>query len=90
MLTETVLASGMRVWVARPDTAEPRPAVIAMHERYGPIQHNKDLVEWLAADGFVGLAPEVARVQCPGVGVGDEHRPAGDLEGVEGRTVAHV
>ena len=22
MLTETVLASGMRVWVARPDTAE--------------------------------------------------------------------
>ena len=59
MLTETVLASGMRVWVARPDRAEPRPAVIAMHERYGPIQHPKDLVEWLAADGFVGCLPDM-------------------------------
>jgi carboxymethylenebutenolidase len=59
MLTEAVLASGMRVWVARPDTTEPRPAVIAMHERYGPVRHPKDLVEWLATDGFVGCLPDM-------------------------------
>ena len=53
MLIEETLASGMRVWHARPDTDEPRPAVLLLHERYGPVQYSFDAIEKLAADGFV-------------------------------------
>jgi hypothetical protein len=37
MLDEQALSSGMRIWTARPDTDEPRPAVILLHGRRGPI-----------------------------------------------------
>ena len=59
MLVEQTLASGMRVWCARPDTGERRPAVLLLHERYGPVQHSWDIVERLAGDGFVACVPDL-------------------------------
>lgn len=53
MLVKETLASGMRVWHARPDTGDPRPAVLLLHERYGPVPYSFDAIEKLAGDGFV-------------------------------------
>ncbi len=50
MLTEETLASGMRVWTARPGTTEPRPAVLLLHERYGPVEHSFNQVEKMAKE----------------------------------------
>ena len=59
MINEHVLASGMRVWTAHPDGAPPRPAVILLHERYGPVRHTWNLLERLARDGYVGCVPDL-------------------------------
>ena len=59
MLEEHRLESGMSVWVARPDTDEPRPAVMWLHERYGIVQHPKDMAERLAEVGYVGVSPDL-------------------------------
>jgi carboxymethylenebutenolidase len=59
MLTEERLASGMIIWSARPDTQEPRPAVIFLHERYGPVDHPKDAVQRFADAGFVAVLPDM-------------------------------
>ena len=53
MLIEETLASGMRVWHARPDTDEPRPLMVMLHERYGPVQHSFNVIERIAEAGFV-------------------------------------
>ena len=59
MLEEQTLASGMTVHTARPDTSEKRPAVIFLHERYGIVQHTRDLGERLARDGYVACLPDL-------------------------------
>jgi len=48
---------GMPAFLARPDGAGRFPVVILMHERYGLVQHAKDLAERCARDGYVVLAP---------------------------------
>ena len=61
MPDEQTLASGMRIWSARPQTDERRPAVIGLHGRRGPIaiDGSWDRVERLAQDGFVGCVPDL-------------------------------
>ena len=34
-------------------------AVVILHERYGLVQHTRDLAQRLAADGYVALAPDL-------------------------------
>ena len=70
MLEEHRLESGMNVWLARPDTDEPRPAVMWLHERYGIVQHPKEMAERLAEVGYVGVSPDLF------------HRYGGDIEAV--------
>ena len=53
MLIEETLTSGMRVWHARPHTDEPRPLMLMLHERYGPVQHSFNVIERIADAGFV-------------------------------------
>ena len=48
---------GMPAFLARPEGAGRFPAVILMHERYGLVQHAKDLAMRCAHDGYVVLAP---------------------------------
>ena len=59
MLTEHQLGSGMTVFQARPDSRQPRPGVLLLHERYGIDKHTKDLGEKLAEDGFVACLPDL-------------------------------
>lgn len=48
---------GMPAYLARPDAKGTFPAIILMHERYGLVEHAKDLARRCAQDGFVVLAP---------------------------------
>jgi carboxymethylenebutenolidase len=50
---------GISAYRARPKARGKRPAVILLHERYGIVQHTKDLIVKLAQAGYVGLAPDL-------------------------------
>jgi carboxymethylenebutenolidase len=47
----------MPAFLAYPAGPGRHPAVVLMHERYGLVQHTKDLASRCAEDGFVALAP---------------------------------
>ena len=49
----------MTLLTGRPETPGRRPAVVLLHERYGIVQHTRDLAEKLAADGFVACVPDL-------------------------------
>ncbi|MBI3061174.1 MAG: dienelactone hydrolase family protein [Deltaproteobacteria bacterium] len=51
--------SGVPAFRALPRAKGRRPAVILLHERYGVVQHTKDLTVKLAQAGYVGLAPDL-------------------------------
>ena len=57
MAEERTLDSGMRVWTARPDTPGRHPAVLMLHERYGPVQYSFDAVGPRGPRGVRGLRP---------------------------------
>jgi carboxymethylenebutenolidase len=59
MLIETTTADGMRTWHARPDTDAPRPLVLLLHERYGPVEHCFNVLERFAKSGFVAAMPDL-------------------------------
>jgi carboxymethylenebutenolidase len=59
MYTETILASGMRVWVSKADSDEPQPLLLMLHERYGPVQHSFNVIERAAEYGFVACFPDL-------------------------------
>jgi len=57
--TSTVRCGGeLPAFLAVPATATKAPAVVLMHERYGLVQHTKDLAARFARDGFVCIAPD--------------------------------
>lgn len=51
-------AGDIPAYIARPDDDARRPAVVLMHERYGFVQHTRDLADRLAREGFVCIAPD--------------------------------
>jgi carboxymethylenebutenolidase len=53
------VAGGMSAFRALPEAKGKRPAVILFHERYGIVQHTKDLVVKFAQAGYVALAPDL-------------------------------
>jgi carboxymethylenebutenolidase len=59
MLIETTLDSGMRIWHAQPDTDERRPAVLLLHERYGPVEHSFNVINRFAEYGFVAVMQDL-------------------------------
>jgi carboxymethylenebutenolidase len=59
MLIETIASSGMRIWHAQPDTDEQRPAVLLLHERYGPVEHSFNVLNRFAEYGFVAVMPDL-------------------------------
>jgi carboxymethylenebutenolidase len=54
---EIVCRGGMPAFLARPDGTGRHPGIVLMHERYGLVQHPKDLARRAAEDGFVAIAP---------------------------------
>ena len=53
------LPSGMSAFRALPKAKAKRPAMILLHERYGVVQHTKDLIVKFAKAGYVALAPDL-------------------------------
>ena len=49
---------GLPAFLAVPANAKKIPAIVLMHERYGLVQHTRDLAERFARDGFVCIAPD--------------------------------
>ena len=49
----------LAAFLARPETAEPRPAVVILHEWWGLNDHIKDVAQRFAREGFVALAPDL-------------------------------
>ena len=58
-ISEHVLASGMRLWYARPDTEAPRPLMVMLHERYGPVRHSFDVIRRMAGYGYAACVPDL-------------------------------
>ena len=51
--------TGMDAFLARPGTPGPQPAVVLLHERYGLLQHTKDLAIRFATEGYVAICPNL-------------------------------
>jgi carboxymethylenebutenolidase len=51
--------NGSNGFLAQPDAPGPHPTVVLLHERYGLVQHNRDLATRFAAEGNVCLAPNL-------------------------------
>ena len=58
-IAETQLTSGMRLWYACPAGDEPRPLVIMLHERYGPVEHSFNVIKRAAEAGYVACFPDL-------------------------------
>src|SRR5262249_55427880 len=57
--TKTIRCSGeLPAFLALPNTQKKSPAIVLMHERYGLVQHTRDLAQRFARDGFVCIAPD--------------------------------
>src|SRR5262245_52385145 len=57
--TKDIRCSGdLPAFLALPATGGALPAVVLMHERYGLVQHTRDLATRLAEDGFACIAPD--------------------------------
>ena len=57
--TQDLRCGEMPAFLAVPASAGPAPTVIVIHERYGLVQHTRDLARRFAADGFVAIAPDL-------------------------------
>jgi carboxymethylenebutenolidase len=65
-----VSGSTMGGYLARPADAERRPAVIVFMEIFGINSHIRDVVERVAKEGYVALAPDFFHRTGPGVEYG--------------------
>lgn len=55
---ELALKGGLPAYLAVPDVKGKVPAIVLMHERYGLVQHTKDLADRFAREGYVCIAPD--------------------------------
>lgn len=49
----------VNAYLSRPETSEPRPAVVVIHEIWGLVDHTKDVADRFAREGYVTLAPNL-------------------------------
>lgn len=52
-------ANGMDAFLAVPGTPGPHPSMVLMHERYGLVQHSKELATRFATEGYVTICPNL-------------------------------
>jgi carboxymethylenebutenolidase len=62
--------SPMGAYVARPDDAETRAAVIVFMEVFGVNSHIRDVTERVAREGYVAIAPDFFHRTAPGLELG--------------------
>ena len=52
-------AGGMPAFVAMPENIASPPCIVLLHERYGLVQHTKDLAARFASEGYICVAPDI-------------------------------
>jgi carboxymethylenebutenolidase len=80
-----VCPGGMPAFFAKPDDGGRYPCVILMHERYGLVDHTRDLAKRCAKDGLIVLAPNFfyRHTDQAALNAGDSRYPLTDPEAVE-------
>ncbi len=78
--TERVDINGMGGYLARPDDSQTLPAVIVWMEVFGVNSHIRSVVDRVAAEGYVALAPDFFHRTAPGIELGYDE--AGMNEGI--------
>lgn len=63
----------VRAWVVYPETSEPAPVVLVVHEIYGLTNWVRAVADQLAADGFIAIAPDLLTMK--NVPMGDNGEP---------------
>ena len=89
---EITCANGMPAFLARPASPGPHPVYIFMHERYGLVEHTRDLARRCAGDGFYVLAPDFffRHPDKAALNAGDSRYDMTDPESVELLKAAHA
>lgn len=80
---DIVCPGGMPAFLAAPRDAPGRlPVVVLMHERYGLVQHTKDLAARCAGDGYLTIAPSFffKHPDLPNLNKGEGRYDLGDVE----------
>ena len=84
--TKAITCAGdMPAFLAKPEGAGRKPVVVLMHERYGLVDHTRDLAKRCASDGFVVLAPNFfyRHPDQAVLNAGDSRYDLADLESVD-------
>lgn len=89
---EITCANGMPAFLAKPSSPGPHPVYIFMHERYGLVEHTRDLARRCAGDGFFVLAPDFffRHPDKAALNAGDSRCEMTDPESVERLKAAHA
>ena len=80
---DIVCPGGMPAFLAHPREAESKlPIVVLMHERYGLVQHTRDLAARCASDGYLVIAPNFffKHPDQAALNKGDTRYDLGDVE----------
>ena len=56
---DLVCADGMPAYLTRPQSGGTGACILLMHERYGLVDHTRDLARRFAGDGYVCIAPDL-------------------------------
>jgi carboxymethylenebutenolidase len=63
----------VRVWIVYPERADPAPVVVVVHEIFGLSHWIRGVADQLAAEGFIGVAPDL--LTSRGIPVGADGAP---------------
>ena len=87
---DLTLKGGMPAYLAAPDVKGKVPAIVLMHERYGMVQHTKDLADRFAREGYVCMAADCFYKHPDQVALhkGDARYDLSDPESVEYLSIA--
>lgn len=82
---EIICPGGMPAFYATPNDGGRYPSLILMHERYGLVEHTRDLAKRCAKDGLFVLAPNFffRHPDQAALNKGDSRYPISDPEAVE-------
>jgi carboxymethylenebutenolidase len=82
---EIICQNEMPAYLCLPAGRGKAPVAIMMHERYGYVQHPRDVAERFAREGYVGLAPNFFYKDPDQAAInrGDKHYDMTDPESVE-------